>query len=518
MPVGIRVSSEEMGRQSVTMGRQPVLAVVKKLISKKIHITNYNNTNFTLLHGKRRCFSLSISLLQCFSLSISLVSLYFSVYQLTTVNRRNEDLEDLQVLRHLYSAYFGIAPTMKFLSLLGPVIDPSTRKNVCLGYKEHYLNYKYLENAAAEAKAKELSASAPASVASPSRLPSAEEHHAFAVILDAVDPRLVETLTHLLLSQREDHIDPRLYAAYTLVRKGNKKVLAVGKVQVIDDLPSRVDETDDNVSRTLKRLTKRSTTNYNVDWKAFEGLIVALHRIGFFCCTGQKKGLILGKPCEKPRDGWKRYELTFTTAQQSRFAIILIIEYLKKRWGTGSLDETSTAPMPSKKRKRVVPEVPEEATHCLPVPTLLRAASELHHSWPQEFGMGLLHWLSPTKQEPRRASTQDSDSNLEDNIDDIIELFGSRSPGSSLHTSPPSRLLDSSHFNISPFTFSPFRRVSTFSAVSESGETLTFKQKCLQFVLPSSSKRQKLETLRHAPSSSSSSSSSSSCLSTRNEV
>ena len=433
------------------------------------------------------------------------------------VNRRNEDLKNLQVLRHLYIAYFGIAPTMKFLSLLGPVIDPSTRKNVCLGYKEHYLNYKYLENAAAEAKAKELSASAPASVASPSRdaRPSAEEHHAFAVILDAVSAQLVETLTHLLLSQREDHIDPRLYAAYTLVQqKGNKEaVLAVGKVQVIDDLPSRVDETDDNVSRTLKRLTKRSTTNYNVDWKAFEGLIVALHRIGFFCCTGQKKGLILGKPemCEKPRDGWKRYELTFTTAQQSRFAIILIIEYLKKRWGTGSLDETSTAPMPSRafknetrKRKRVVPEVPEEATHCLPVPTLLRAASELHHSWPQEFGMGLLHWLSPTKQEPRRASTQDSDSNLEDNIDDIIELFGSRSPGSSLH--------------ISPFTFSPFRRVSTFSAVSESGETLTFKQKCLQFVLPSSSKRQKLETLRHAPSSSSSSSSSSSCLSTRNEV
>ena len=423
------------------------------------------------------------------------------------VNRRNEDLKDLQVLRHLYIAYFGIAPTMKFLSLLGPVIDPSTRKNVCLGYKEHYLNYKYLENAAAEAKAKELSASAPASVA------SAEEHHAFAVILDAVDPRLVETLTHLLLSQREDHIDPRLYAAYTLVKTGNKKVLAVGKVQVIEALPSRVDEMDDNVSRTLKRLTKRSTTNYNVDWKAFEGLIVALHRIGFFCCTGQKKGLILGKPemCEKPRDGWKRYELTFTTAQQSRFAIILIIEYLKKRWGTGSLDETSTAPMPSRafknetrKRKRVVPEVPEEATHCLPVPTLLRAASELHHSWPQEFGMGLLHWLSPTKQEPRRASTQDSDSNLEDNIDDIIELFGSRSPGSSLHTSPL--------VNESPFTFSPFRRVSTFSAVSESGETLTFKQKCLQFVLPSSSKRQKLETLRHAPSSSSSSSSSSSCL------
>ena len=238
MPVGIRVSSEEMGRQSVTMGRQSVLAVVKKLISKKIHITNYNN-------GKRRCFSLSISLLQCFSLSISLVSLYFSVYQLTTVNRR-------------------------------------------------------------------------------------------------------------------------------------MKIWRICKSCVICTLPT-----------SASRL-----------------------------------------------------------------------------------------------------QCPEEATYCQPAPTLLRAASELHHSWPQEFGTGLLHWLP---QEPRRASTQDSDSNLEDNIDDIIELFGSRSPGSSLHTSPPSRLLDSSHFNISPFTFSPFPRVSTFSAVSESGETLTFKQKRLQFVLPSSSKRQKFE-------------------------
>ena len=418
------------------------------------------------------------------------------------MNRRNEDLKDLQELRHLHLAYFGIAPKKIFLSLLGPVIDPSTRKNVCLGYEEHYLNYKYLEKEAAEAK--ELSASAPASVASPSRdaRPSAEQHQAFAVILDAVvgpnRERMVGTLTHVVLSLREDHIDPRLYAAYTLVQqKGNKKaVLVVGKVQVIDALPSRVDKTDENFSRTVKRLTKRSTTNYNVDWKAFEGLIVALHRIGFFCCTGQKKGLILGKPdkCKKPRDGWKRYELIFTTAQQSRFAIILIIEYLKKRWGTGSLDETSTAPMPSRafknetssalrKRKRVVSEE-EEATHCLPEPTLLRAASELHHSWPQEFGMGLLHWLSPTKQEPRRASTQDSDSNLEDNfLDDIIEFFGSRSPGSSLHTSPPSRLLDSSSLNISPFNISPF--VSTFSAVSESG--FNFKQKRLQFVLPSSS-------------------------------
>ena len=552
------------------------------------------------------------------------------------MNRRNEDLKDLQELRHLYFANFGIAPTMSrrsyllsacadvvagcigtpsqlaagiwdgttplvnFLSLLEPVIDPSTGKNVCLGYEEQYLNYKYLEKAAAEAKAKKAAdaKAKPTSMfgsfldASPSRdarLPSAEEHQAFAVILDAVvgpnRERIVETLTHLVLSLREDHIDPTLYAAYTLVQqKGNKKLLAVGKVQVIDALPSRVDKTDENFSRTLKRLTKRSTTNYAVDWKAFEGLIVALHRIGFFCCTGQKKGLCLGKPdkCKKPRDGWKSYELIFTTAQQSRFATILIIEYLKKRW-TGPLDETSTAPMPSRafknetssalrKRKNVVPE---EATYCQPAPTLLRAASELHHSWPQEFGMGLLHWLPPTKQEPRRASTQDSDSNLEDNFpiqDDIIEFFGSRSPGSSLHTSPPSRLLDSSHFNISPFTFSPFPRVSTFSAVSESGETLTFKQKRLQFVLPSSSKRQrtfstaqitesvhlwhggdsstssstspsftpelsdrqialhlqdtenilferqKLETLRHAPSSSSSSSSSSSCLPTWNEV